>query len=353
MDEQLDLDEAAQRAMAVALEASAAIGDDECGTEYLLLGIMTRPEGDLAELAEMFALDPMRIERAIHAIRSHRFSLAHDGPGYPPLTPRARRALVTRRPDNSGPTGAFELLHGMMIDDASGACQVLRELGVRPSEFRRLVSYGTRHLSQPELDELLTSLDRRHGQHEPWWGPAPQDAVETMSFGDNAGVEIARSASSVAHVKSLAVSKDGFGITITLQSLRPWLLPPELIPADVLVPGQPLPAPRPEACIIELEFADGTVVDNTVHVPRWDHHRPEQPVLLPVGYRHVKVNLNDRRAANHDLVTSDWWIWPLPAAGPVEVRMRWSAEMLNGSGRFDSTPLLTSAAKMLREATLD
>ncbi|MGI9600383.1 MAG: Clp protease N-terminal domain-containing protein, partial [Acidimicrobiales bacterium] len=166
-----DLDEQAQRALAVALDMSGAIGDDQCGTEYLLYGAMSTARGDVAELAGLFALDPLRLERGIHTLRQHRFSLEHDGPGAPPLTARAQRALLTPRIDGSGPTGVFELLHGLCDDESSGACQVLRELGVRPAELRRLISYGTRHLEPEQLDELLDALDRRETEHRPWWGP--------------------------------------------------------------------------------------------------------------------------------------------------------------------------------------
>ncbi len=331
--------------MAVALESAAAIGDDECGTEYLLLGVMTAARGDVAELAELFALDPMRVERGIHNMRAHRFSLEHDGPGYPPLSPRARRTLITRRPDGSGPTGPFELLHGMLGDDASGACQVLRELGVRPAEMRRLVAYGTRHLSKDQLDELLDSLDRRSELHRPWWGPAPSERLVTLAFGGNDDpLEIAQSNSAAVSIRSLAVAAQGFGFTMVLDSLRPWLLPPVLRPAEVLVPGQqPTVEVGPDTCSVELIFADGSSVANTTPHERWDNVEPKERILVPIGMRSETVSMNDRRSAEQALVTSDWWVWPLPPSGPVEARVEWSSELVQGSAKFDADPVLYTA----------
>ncbi|MCH7789249.1 MAG: hypothetical protein IH940_07370, partial [Acidobacteria bacterium] len=150
-NERYDLDDAGRLALDVALGTAGAIGDDQCGTEYLLFGVIATAADDVAELARLFALDSLRIERAINKLRQHRYSLSHDGPGDPPFSPRAARAVRTRRADGSGPTGPFELLHGALCDNASGASQVLRELGVRPDEVRRLelgVRGGTQVLSE-------------------------------------------------------------------------------------------------------------------------------------------------------------------------------------------------------------
>ncbi|HEX7096747.1 MAG TPA: Clp protease N-terminal domain-containing protein, partial [Acidimicrobiales bacterium] len=154
-----DLDDAARLALDVALGTAAALGDHLCGTEYILLGIFATARGEMAEVGELFVLDELRIERAIHKIREGHFSGEYDGD--PPLSPRARAAARTRRHDGSGPTGVFELLAGILADDRSGACEVLRELGVRPEEVRRLAAYGTRHLTKEEAAALLELLDRR------------------------------------------------------------------------------------------------------------------------------------------------------------------------------------------------
>ena len=120
------------------------------------------------------------------------------------MSARAQRALRTPRIDGTGPTGVFELLHGLCDDESSGACQVLRQLGVRPAELRRLVAYGTRHLEPEQLDELLDALDRRDTGHRPWWGPEPEAAMETMAFTDGQPLELARSESAVVTLERFA-----------------------------------------------------------------------------------------------------------------------------------------------------
>ncbi len=340
-----NLDDAAQSALTVALETAGAIGDDQCGTEYLLYGIMATATGDTAELADLFALDALRIERGIHVLRAHRFSLEHDGVGPTPLTDRANRALRTPRADDAeGSTGVFEILHGLLEDESSGACQVLRELGVRPTEMRRLVAYGTRHMTKEELDELLETLDRRTADHRPWWGPRPGETLETLNFPDQGGaVQLAASESAVARLPTVAVTPEGFGLTVTIESLRPWLLPPVLQPVEVLVPGQaPELVDGPELFSLELHFSDGTFVSNRSIWPRWTQDRPDRPVLVSVGTRTEIVDMNDRRRSEHRLVTSDWWVWPLPPEGPIELRVSWSAESLFGSASFDGRPMLAA-----------
>ncbi|MDH4171484.1 MAG: hypothetical protein OEW42_18030 [Acidimicrobiia bacterium] len=342
-----DLDDEAQRALAVALETSGAIGDDQCGTEYLLYGAMATARGDVAELAGLFALDPLRLERGIHKLRQHRFSLDHDGPGPPPLTARAQRALSTPRADGTGPTGVFELLHGLCEDEASGACQVLRDLGVRPAELRRLVAYGTRHLEPEQLDELLDALDRRDVAHRPWWGPRPEAPMETMAFGEGVALDVAASESATLTLRTLAVTEEGFGLTLGIESLRPWLLPPVLQPEEVLVPGQPpLTNTGPELVRIEVVFSDGSRLSNLELWPRWTQDVPTRPVMVNVGSRTEQISLNDRRRGDHHVITSDWWIHPLPPGGPMELRVEWPAEALRGSTRVDCDPMLAAAQRL-------
>ena len=185
MDEPYDdLDDAARRALEVALAAAAAIGDQQCGTEYLLYGLFAGARGDMAEIAELFVLDALRVERAIQKVREPFTYTSNDYDGDPQLTPRALASLHTRRHDGSGPTGVFEILFGVLHDPRSGACAVLRELGVRPEEVHRLAAYGRRHLSKDEAAVLLEALDRRDlNRHRPWWGPLPDASLMPCSFG--------------------------------------------------------------------------------------------------------------------------------------------------------------------------
>ena len=65
----VDLDDSARIALDVALGTAAALGDRQCGTEYLLLGIFATAKGEMAEVGELFVLDELRIERAIQKLR--------------------------------------------------------------------------------------------------------------------------------------------------------------------------------------------------------------------------------------------------------------------------------------------
>jgi hypothetical protein len=335
-----DLDDAARLALDVALGTAAALGDHLCGTEYLLLGIFATARGEMAEVGELFVLDELRIERAIQSVREGNFCGA-EYDGDPPLSPRARAAARTKRHDGTGPTGVFELLAGALADDTSGACDVLRELGVRPDEVRRLAAYGTRHLTKEEAAVLLEMLDRRRAdRHRPWWGPAPETELAPFPLDGRQAIEIARSISAVATLDSFHVADAGFSFRLHVESLRPWVLPPALEPPEILIPGSP-PSHRvsPDMLRLELVFADGERVDNLTPVERWRAERPSTPILLPLSTHTEITRTNDRRRVEHRVITTDWWVWPLPAPGTIEVRLDWPAEVLSGLTSFDGRPM--------------
>ena len=144
MQDSFGLDDHARLALEVAQHAALANGDAHCGTEYLLYGLVATARGEIVELMELFALNTLRVDRAIERIMEERHASGVFEQGPPTLSLRARAALSTPRLDGKGPTGAFELLHGLLAEDDSGACRVLRSLGVHPDEARRLVAYGIR-----------------------------------------------------------------------------------------------------------------------------------------------------------------------------------------------------------------
>ncbi len=347
MADRYDLDDEGRLAVDVALATAGAIGDDQCGSEYLLYGVIATATGDVAELASLFALDPLRIERAINKLRQHRYSLNHDGPGDPPLSLRARTAMRAKRADGTGPTGPFELLHGALADNASGASQVLRELGVRPDEVRRLVGYGIRHLSPTEIESLIASLDRRDRRHEPWWGPDPTAEVDFVQVARAKRMIVAHSPSALVALDSVRVARWGFGFTVVLESLDTWMLDPVLQPVEHLVPGRaPNHRAGPEHVCIDLAFSDGLGASNRRARGRYDDAKPEVPVLVLLGSRTESTTVNDRRVDDHRMVVSDWWVWPLPADGPVTVRVQWPSEAVDGTITFDSRPVLRRAAAL-------
>jgi hypothetical protein len=344
-NEHYDLDDAARLALDVALGTAGAIGDDQCGTEYLLFGVVATAAGDVAELASLFALDSLRIERAINKFRQHRYSLAHDGPGDPPFSKRAAMAVRTRRADGAGPTGPFELLHGALSDNASGASQVLRELGVRPDEVRRLVGYGIRHLAPSEIEALIASLNRRATAHRPWWGPDPRAEVDFVRVTESKRIIVAHSPSALASIDGVRVARYGFGFTLVLESLKPWILDPVLVPTEVLVPGQSVSTPiGPDLVQVDIGFANGASASNRAELPRWQVEKPAKPVLVHLGSRIEATEVNDRRVDDHRMVVSDWWMWPLPVQGDVDVKVSWASESIEGSTTFDSRPVVSRAA---------
>lgn len=333
------LDDHAQLALEVAKHAALANGDPRCGTEYLLYGLVATARGDLVELIELFALNTLRVDRAIERLLEERPPPDPEAPRTPELTQRALTALATPRIDGLGPTGPFELLHGLLVDDASGACAVLRDLGVQPAEARRLVSYGIRHLSRDEIDALLATLDRRGGGHRAWWGPDPATRISSINTPLHVG------SSDSARIDLTALGSDGFGVgfTLTTRSLRTWVLPPMFAPEESLIPGHGARySDGPDFLLIQIVLADGTVLDNRSVPERFSLDQPKAPRLVRLGQRDEHINLNDRRQHDQHVITGDWWLWPQPIPGPIEVRVDWPAEALSGSATFDVSSLVQS-----------
>jgi hypothetical protein len=153
-------------------------------------------------------------------------------------------------------------------------------------------------------------------------------------------IEIARSVSAVATVDEFQVADGGFSFRLRVESLRPWVLPPALEPPEILIPGS-APAHRvgPDMLRLELVFADGERVDNLTPVERWRAERPGGPILLPLSTHTELTRTNDRRRVEHRVITTDWWVWPLPAPGTIELRLDWPAEVLSGLASFDGRPM--------------
>lgn len=337
MQEHFALDDQAKLALEVAKHAALANGDSRCGTEYLLYGLVATARGDIVELIDLFALNTLRVDRAIERSLESRPD-DPTVPRTPVLTERALVALCTPRLDQSGPTGPFELLHGLLLDDNSGACDVLRDLGVKPAEARRLVSYGIRHLTRGEIDDLLATLDRRVGAHRPWWGPDPAGQISSINTPIHVG------SSDSARIDITALGTDGFGVgfTLTVRSLRTWVLPPVFAPEEALIPGQGASYnDGPDFLLLQIVLPDGTMLDNRSVNHRFKTEQPDSPRLLRLGQRDEQINLYDRRQHDQHVITGDWWIWPQPTPGPIEVRIDWPAEAFSGSAPLDMSTLTT------------
>lgn len=344
VQEEFTLDDHAALALQVARHAALANGDERCGTEYLLYGIVATARDEISELVELFALNTLRIDRAIEQMMEARGVL--PSPAIEPhLTERAVSSLRTMRIDGEGPTGLFELLHGMLLDEESGACRVLRQLGVQPHEARRLISYGLRHLSRDQIDDLLTTLDRRSDGHRAWWGPDPQRRLEAVRTPGVVPLAVANSDSAQIELSAFGADEFGFGFTMSIRSLRDWVLPPVFSPEEDLVPGQGAQyKPGPDFMLISLRLPDGTVVDNRKIFNRFDLAQPSEARLLALGQRDERTTLNDRRLTRQHVITGDWWVWPQSDLGTIELTVDWPAEAVHGTATFDAAMVRAAAS---------
>jgi hypothetical protein len=102
----------------------------------------------------------------------------------------------------------------------------------------------------------------------------------------------------------------------------------------------------PDMLRFELVFADGERVNNLTPVERWRMERPQLPILLPLSTHTELTRTNDRRRVEHRIVTTEWWVWPLPAPGTIEVRLDWPAEVLSGLVSFDGRPMVDAATAL-------
>ena len=343
------LDAGARLALDVALGTAGAMGDEQCGTEYLLFGLVATAQRELAELMELFALDTLRVERAIGMIRGDR-RIVEDVPLHdPPLTPRAQIAIDAPSLSGGDRRTAFDLLVAILHDPRSGAATALRRLGVKVGEVRRLAELGAAGLARDEVEDLISALDRRTDRHLSWWGPTADGPVARVDLPNNRPVVVARSETAVASLEGLVAGPDGFGFTIRLVSCDDWMLPPTWEPAESLLPG--LGATHrldPDVVTIDLRFADGSLLSNRVPDARFRSDPPTQGTLVKLGTRSVVDDRNDRRAAARRSETCEWWAWPLPPPGDVTLLVEWRSEALRGTITLAAADI-TSRAVALRE----
>jgi hypothetical protein len=340
------LDAGARTALDVALGTAAAMGDERCGTEHLLFGVVATSRGDVAELAEVFALDPLRVQRSIDALRAHHCSPPTRHELDPPLSDRARAALEGPSLSSNQLRSPFDLLVGMLEHSRSGAATVLRQLGVRISEIRRLAELGAARLGRAEVKELIAALDRRTERHEPWWGPREDAPVSRVPLPNGRPVEIARSRTAVASLDALVAGPDGFGFTLTFSSRRSWVLPPVWEAREELVPG--LGAAHrlePDVVIVNVNFPDGSSVSNRQPVARWTAEEP-RVALVRLGQRSEVLARNDRRIPERRRDSCEWWVWPVPEIGDLVLDLLWRSEAVHGSIRIDGSELGRNAARL-------
>jgi len=347
-----ELDAGARMALDVALGTAGAMGDERCGTEYLLFGAVATASGDMAELCDLFALDTARLERAIVAIRGHRFEPVEEGHLDPPVSPRAELALHGKSLSGGDRRSSFDLLLGCLNDPRSGAATVLRHLGVRLGDIRRLVELGAASLDRSEVENLISALDRRDRKHYSWWGPEMDASVARIPLPNHAPQMIARSQTAEITLEALVAGPDGFGLTLTVASLSDWVLPPVWESIEYLSPGVGAEHRLvPEVITIDLAYPDGTRLSNRQGSFRWRSDVPAPGALVRLGTRKVVEDRNDRRRPVRHVETTEWWAWPLPldghqAAGPIELDVRWPAEAAEGTIMLDGEAIARRAASM-------
>jgi len=340
----LQLDAGARMALDVALGTAGAMGDERCGTEYLLFGVVATASGDMSELCELFALDTARLERAIVALRGHRFEPVEEGYVDPPLSPRVELSLTGNSLSGNDHRSSFDLLLGCLGDPRSGAATVLRHLGVRLGEIRRLVELGAAQLDSSEVDGLIAALDRRNSTHYAWWGPEADAAVARVGMTDATPQLIARSQTAEMTLDALVVGPDGFGLTLTVASLGDWVLPPTWQSIEYLSPG--IGAEHrlvPEVITVDLTYPDGTSISNRHSNQRWRADIPVPGTLVRLGTRKVVEDRNDRRRSVRHVESTEWWAWPLPLGDEVRLDVRWPAEAIDGSVSLDGDAIARRA----------
>ncbi|MEZ5243509.1 MAG: Clp protease N-terminal domain-containing protein [Acidimicrobiales bacterium] len=343
----LQLDAGARMALDVALGTAGAMGDERCGTEYLLFGAVATASGDMAELCELFALDTARLERAIVAIRGHRFEPVNEGHTDPPMSPRAELALYGKSLSGGDRRSAFDLLLGCLSDPRSGAATVLRHLGVRLGEIRRLVELGAARLDRTEVENLIAALDRRDRTHYSWWGPQADAAVARVGLPNQRPQLVARSQTAELTLDAVVAGPDGFGLTLTVSSLGDWVLPPVWEPIELLSPGVGAEHRLvPEIVTVDLHYADGTHLSNRTSSQRWRSEIPMPGALVRLGTRRVIEDRNDRRRPVRHVESTEWWAWPLPIDGDVRLDVRWAAEAAEGSVDIDGAAIVEQAGKL-------
>ena len=345
------LDAGARMSLDVALGTAAALGDERCGTEHLLFGLVATARGDMKELADVFALDTLRLERAIHILRSGQRGVPSHPPSDPPLSERARLALDGPLLDRHQLRSSFDLLVGLLADSKSGAATVLRQLGVRTSDVRRLAELGAARLGRAEVRDLMAALDRRVGPHHPWWGPDVDAPATRIPLPHGRPAEICRNRSTVATLDGLVTGPEGFGLTVSFTSRRAWLLPPVWEAREELVPGVGASHRlEPDVVVVQLRYPDGSSISNRQPVPRWTADAP-MAALVRLGHRTTVETRNDRRIPERRQDTCDWWVWPIPDRGDIHLDLVWSAEAIRGSMRIDGSELARNAEQLKAAAS--
>lgn len=339
-----ELEAGARLALDVAKGMAAAMGDERCGTEHLLFGIVATSGPDMENLTELFALDKSRVERAVAVLR-HEWCVPTEHPcPDPPLSTRAELVLYTG-PVSGESLGPFDVLLGCLSDPRSGASSVLRYLGVSLGEVRRLAEIGAARLTIEQVERLVGSLDRRSSRHDGWWGPPDDASVAVVELPDGPSVVLSTSRSAVLTLNRVVAGEEGFGITLMITSTDTWVLPPRWVPGEALIPGfGARPELSPDVVTIDLTYEDDLLLTNRRSAQRFRRDCPTDGSLALLATHRTIENRCDRRIPEQRCDSAEWWAWPLPPKGIVTLSVDWAAESLHGTIDIDASRIHGSAA---------
>lgn len=132
---------AVRRVVSSAAAEQRALGHPRIGTEHLLLGLLSDPGCESAELLTAAGVSLLAARHMVAEVVAP--ESGSNPPESPELTPRAQRALDRAgrfaRRDRAADVTDLHLLSGVL--DVEGlACQVLRRLGVDLPRLRRAAS---------------------------------------------------------------------------------------------------------------------------------------------------------------------------------------------------------------------
>ena len=241
-------------------------------------------------------------------------SPSREGHVDPPLSPRAELTLHGRSLSGGDRRSTFDVLLGCLSDPRSGAATVLRHLGVRLGEIRRLVELGAARLDRREVENLIAALDRRDHTHYSWWGPEADAGVARIGLPNQRPQLIARSETAELTLDAVVAGPDGFGLTITVASLGDWVLPPVWESIEYLSPGVGAEHRLvPEVVTIDLRYSDGTHVSNRQGNHRWRSDMPDARGARPA--RHEAGGRGSQRPPSTRCAT-----WRRPSGGPGRCR---------------------------------
>jgi Clp amino terminal domain, pathogenicity island component len=132
--------EAARQAIVLAQEEARILKHNYIGTEHLLLGVARIKHGPTVEALARCGLGHDQIRDRVVRIIGAGTEAAR---GQIPFTPRATKALevAARESEARGQhTGPEHLLLGLLSDEESVACRVIRESGVKPARIRNEIA---------------------------------------------------------------------------------------------------------------------------------------------------------------------------------------------------------------------